>query len=208
MKKIFVVLLAFLFTAGLPACPELPPDWPWKGVAMTSLSAKPSDVALVKERLNLNSVRITLDVRLYADRMGLSPEAAFDENIQWASSMLDACKSAGVTGIISMSQFPIDPSKGLTQESPEFWGSQAELAEVRAIAGRIAGYFKGRGAELGGYEFLNEPLVRTSSDARVPPQWPELMKDIIAEIRRQDPQRGIVVPPGGGGLPTGYKGLR
>jgi len=207
MKKTLAALIVFLLLAVVQACAELPPYWPWKGVAMTSLSAKPSDVALVKERLNLNSVRITLDVRLYADRMGLSPEAAFDENIQWASSMLDACKSAGVTGIISMSQFPIDPSKGLTQESPEFWGSQAELAEVRRIAGVIAGSFKGRGAELGGYEFLNEPLVRNGSEAIVPPQWPALMKDIVTGIRMHDPQRWIVVTPGAGGMPTGYKGF-
>ena len=205
MKKIFVVLLAFLFTAVVPAVAELPPYWPWKGVAMTSLSAKPSDVALVKERLDLNSVRITLDVRLYAERMGLSPEVALEDNIRWASSMLDACRGAGVTGIISMSQFPINPSKGLMQESPEFWNNQAELAEVVRIAGVLAGAFKGRGAELGGYEFLNEPLVRSAAGAAVPPQWPALMKDTIAEIRRHDTERWIVVTPGAGGMPIGYK---
>ncbi|HEY4706188.1 MAG TPA: cellulase family glycosylhydrolase [Thermodesulfobacteriota bacterium] len=205
MKKIFVVLLAFLFTAVVPALAELPPYWPWKGVAMTSLSAKPSDVALVKERLDLNSVRITLDVRLYAERMGLSPEVALEDNIRWASSMLDACRGAGVTGIISMSQFPINPSKGLMQESPEFWNNQAELAEVVRIAGVLAGAFKGRGAELGGYEFLNEPLVRSAAGAAVPPQWPALMKDTIAEIRRHDTERWIVVTPGAGGMPSGYK---
>lgn len=187
MKNIISVLFLAIFLVG-NAYAEAPSNWPWRGVALTSLDALPDDIALLKGRLRIRSVRISLDVRQYAQRNGLTPERAFTKNIEWADSMLDACRIAGVSGVLSINQFPIDPSKGFIQDSPDFWNNPSELSEVVRLVGLLAEHFNGRASELGAYEVLSEPLLRQGKKVSVPPQWPSLMRDIITEIRKFDPR--------------------
>ncbi len=209
------IILAVLFLVFSYGCSdvlaEAPPNWPWRGMTISFEGSRigegtgPDDIALLKKRLKINSARITLDVRTYSKRFNISPEAAWEKNIAWADRMLDACKAANVTAILSISQFPIDPALGYIQDSPEFWNNPAQLDEALRRVRLLAEHFKNRGEELGAYEVLNEPLLREGSSVKVPPQWPSMMNDIISGIRRSDNARWIVLTPGAGGLPSGYE---
>lgn len=212
MAKIILTVLFLIFSSGFSdVLAQAPPNWPWKGVTMSfegnskEKLTGPEDIALLKKRLNINSVRLSLDVRLYAKRYNVSPDAAWDKNLEWADSMLDACKAANITAILSISQFPIDPALGYIQDSPQFWNNPAQLDEALRRVRLLAEHFKGRGNELGAYEVLNEPLLREGSSVKVPPQWPAMMNDIVSNIRGIDAARWIVLTPGAGGLPSGYK---
>lgn len=190
--------------------PDAPPNWPWRGITISFEGSRinegtgPDDIALLKNRLNINSARITLDVRTYSSRFNTSPEVAWETNLAWADRMLDACKAANITAILSISQFPIDPALGYIQDSPEFWNDQAQLDEVLRRVSLLAEHFKDRGEELGAYEVLNEPLLREDGVVKVPLKWPSMMEEIISNIRQSDHARWIVLTPGPGGLPSGY----
>lgn len=211
MAKILLALLVFIFTHGLTvALADAPPNWPWRGMTISFEGSRigegtgPDDIALLKKRLKINSARITLDVRTYSKRFNISPEAAWEKNLAWADRMLDACKAANVTAILSISQFPIDPALGYIQDSPEFWNDPAQLDEALRRVRLLAEHFRNRGTELGAYEVLNEPVLREGRSVRVPPQWPAMMYDIVNSIRRSDSARWIVITPAVGGLPSGY----
>ncbi len=200
---VFILSLAGVACAGT----TIPPNWPWRGVTVSSSDSSPEDIQVLKSRLPYNSIRLTIDARFYAKIKGVTVEQAWAESIAWGDAMLDACKSAGVTAVLSISQFPLDPSLGLTQESPEFWNDPSNLDEVIYRVGLLAEHFSARGTELGGYEILNEPVINDGGHMSLPPQWSGLMKRIVHEIRLYDPGRWIVVTPGVGGMPEGYKGF-
>lgn len=184
---------------------DVPTNWPWRGVVLSSTNNIPEDISPLVHQLDVNSVRVTLKVRDFAKRQNLDPRTAWEKNLQWADSMLDACKKNGIVGIISLHQIPIDPTLNLTQDSPGFWNDPQQLSEAIRLAGLLANHFKDRGWELGAYELLSEPVLRDGKSMKIPPQWPQLMQMIIKEIRKYDSQRWIVVTPGPGGLPKGYK---
>jgi len=117
---------------------------------------------------------------------------------------LDACKKYGVIGILSVSQIPIDPASGLSQESRVFWEEPERLMEAINIARSLAQHFHERGNELGAYEILNEPVIRDGSKIEFPKAWPGLLREIVGEIRKYDAQRFIAVSLPAGGLPSGY----
>jgi endoglucanase len=149
-----------------------------------------------------------LDVRLVAQRFKLSPADAWVRDLKWADQILDECKKYGITGILSMVQIPVDPALGLTQESPEFWGNSERLKEAVEVAAMLAKHFKGRGAELGAYTILSEPVVRQGALVKRPDAWPALMMDIVKNIRKIDSKRFITISPGPGGLAAGYKDFK
>ena len=198
--------------AGEQGRPEttVPRRWPWRGVTITAASdAVPADVGMLVTLLgpHLNYVRLTLDGRAVAERNDLSPGAAWTTSLAWADAMLNACRDAGLIATVSLNQLVLDPSDDLTETSADFWQSGEQLDEVVRLAGELAAHFGGRGGELGGYEVLPKPFVLENNQARVPGPWPSLLRRIVAEIRKHDAARWIVVTPGPGGLVTGYRGF-
>ena len=132
----------------------------------------------------------------------LSPEQAWKATLDWTAAMLDRCKHYNLVGVISMSQFPIDPALGIKQTSPKFWNDSRLLEQVVHLSAELARRFKDRGPELGAYQIINEPLERNNG-ARRPEIWPQLVRQIVAAIRTYDPQRYICVAAGPGGMPGG-----
>ncbi len=182
---------------------DMPQGWPWRGIAVTSASSPDEKDIEYLSSIHVNSIELQLDTRLVAQRYSLPPDEALLRDMQWADRMLDACKKYGITGILSISQIPIDPKAGITQESTGFWDTEKRIEAVR-IAGILARHFRNRGAELGAYEILNEPVVWRGRNAAMPESWRELMKSAINEIRKHDPGRFIVVTPVLGGMPDQY----
>ena len=188
--------------------PELPPGWPWRGIVIDSMTSgnSPAFIRYLKNQ-GANAVELVLVLRQTAKIKKLSTAKVWDETIQWADWMLDACRDSGMVAMLSISQFPVDPTYNLTQVSPEFWATPAHLDEVVDIAERLASHFKDRGRELGAYEFLNEPLVRNNGKQSSPEAWPVLMRRLVEAVRKHDPGRHIVVTPGYGGEASYYKKL-
>lgn len=185
-----------------------PGNWQWRGITVSSLDTHPDSVSLLKDRLGINSIKLFMDVRSYAIRNHLTPQEAWDQNLKWVSDMLEECKLQGVTAVVSSHEFPIDPSLGLTQDSPGFWQNQDLQNQVVDLVASLVSNLKDRGDELGAYEILSEPLVRDGDKVGVPQQWPSLLKRIVQEFRKQDPNRWIVATPGPGGLPQGYENYK
>lgn len=160
------------------------PVWPWNAVIFPSPSSKPSDMRrLLKDDFNINSIRLAVDLRENERKKRVQQEGLPDESIKWASSMLDSCKSSGVTCFFSLS-LPAVTSEDIIRP--------AELAYNVRVAGALARYFKDRGPEFAGYEF-NE-LVKSKGDKLAAPhEWPGLKQEIVAEIRKHDPERWIIL---------------
>lgn len=195
-------------TAQATNDPNLPPGWPWRGIVIDSMD-KGNSPAFVRHLKNqgANAVELVLVLRNAARFRQKSTSEVWDEAIQWADWMLDACRDSGMVAMLSVSQFPVDPAYNLTEASPEFWDTPSHLDDVVDLAERLALHFKGRGRELGAYEFLNEPLLRRNGTQSSPEAWPALMHRLIKAVRKHDPDRHIVVAPGYGGEASYYKSL-
>lgn len=204
-KRLFLMCL-FLFGISVFAFgSQKPPQWPWRGFVIASTTSDAGDVSKIKETVAANFLALQLKPRLRAIRDNVAPEQALIREIVWADKVLDACKNQGVTAIIVMYQFPMDPSLGIKQNMAAFWNKQEYLDEVVSTARHVAAHFADRGIELAGYQFLSEPLTRTGGKSKVPEQWPGLLERIINTLRTEDPDCWIAVSPGPGGEPTGYK---
>lgn len=181
----------------------LPPGWPWRGVTLES-SGTADDISKLAA-MNVNAIAIQLNVRQIAESKRLTPKEAWDDRLAWADQMVQACKKHGIVCNISMFQFPIDPALRLSQDSPEYWSDPNLQKQTVELVGRLAEHFKDIGDELGAYDILSEPLVRSpNSKQQTPKEWPALQDAIIRKIRQIDPNRYIVVTPGYGGMPSSF----
>lgn len=177
-----------------------PPNWPWRGIVFSGgTTAELADMAT----RGANAVSLALNVRTDAKMNHISVDAAWNKELAWADAMLDECKKDKMVGIVTLVGFPLDPSLGLTQESPGFWNNPQLLQGVVTRVGMLAQHFASRGAELGAYDILNEPLNRSTASG-IPAEWPALRVAIVKEIRKYDNTHYVVVTPGPGGLASAY----
>ena len=197
-----VIAMFLLLPGEVSAATATPHGWPWRGVVLEGV-ATPEDIKKLAGG-GANSVAILLSPRTWAIRQKLTPQQAWQYSLNYADTILDACRSYGMTGILSISQIPTDPASGLGQESREFWENPAKLQEANNIASSLAQHFHTRGKELAAYEILNEPLIREGSKVEKPKAWHGLVQTMVKEIRQFDPNRFIVVTLSMGGMPSGY----
>ncbi len=211
-----------------------PPDWPWRGVFMaganlpwngkprqgygTATTTSPADIDHFAQ-LGVNAIAIGLTPRQdinvshilaiqHPGRIAITEKEELRAELAHADSLLDECKKDGVVGIITLSQFPFDPTLGITQSSPSFWHDPAQLAETLRRIGQIARHFAARGNELGAYDFLTEPLETfPSGRPRTPAEWISFRAAIIKTIRKYDQRHYIVISGGFGGEPSAYRTL-
>lgn len=204
-----IILFSLIFCCSTSHAAEYPMGWPWHGITIDSTDGA-NDPSVVPKlaKMGVNSIEMILSVRTAAQYHNKTPTAAWNDALAWADAMLDACKVNGIVGIVTFVQIPTDPSLQLTQSSPELWSNPALLSEAVTKAGLLADHFKTRGTELGAYEILNEPIVRTSTSQYFPTNYPALMQQIITEIRSKDPKRWIVVTAGIGGEASQYQNFK
>jgi hypothetical protein len=186
---------------------KLPVGWPWRGIVIESFPNNEENTPASVRYLQLkgvNAIELVLSVRSTAKYEHKSLLQAWQESLQWADNMLDACRANHVVGIVSISQIPMDPGLNITQSSPEFWDVPNRLDEAVDVALQLADHFKDRGEELGAYEVLNEPLIRRQIRQESPAVWPILVERIVKAIRSKDPNRFVVVNAGFGGESSQY----
>lgn len=206
-------LVIGISSSSITASDTLPPNWPWRGVVVSSLAPPSAKDMRYLQQIGVNAISIHLMSRNAATRKKISGREAFKKDLKWLGTFLDECKERGITAIISIAQIPLDPEEGLTQTSPEFWDNPEHLKEAVYVAGEFARLFHSRGKEFGGYSILSEPLViranmKSGGSNEMPQAWPGLLKDIVKEIRRYDKTRFISVSLGRGGLPVGFAGFK
>lgn len=181
---------------------DFPSRWPLKGVVLEGRVTE-GDIKRLSEQ-GFNSVQIFLNIRRSAQKLGVSSSKALEDNLTYVDEVLDACKKFGLTSVISLSHFPIDPKFGLNQDSPEFWASDRHLQDVVDVADKISRRYASRGGELTAYEFLSEPLVRHAGKVSTPPQWQSLSLRLVRALRQNDPDRFVSITAGLGGSPSEY----
>ncbi len=206
---LFLLLGTILFNSCANAADKggLPHNWPWKGMVLVSHDSLPADIAVLKKTLGINCVSLQLKPRLRCKWDHVTPDTAWKRELAWAKSMLQACKKSDVVGVLVIYQFPFNPKLDFIQDSPKFWNDPKQLDDVIKKVEELAAYFKDSGQELGAYEILSEPLLREGRKVSVPRQWPGFRERIVTTLRKQDPQRWIMVAPGPGALPGGYKAM-
>lgn len=211
MKNLFSAItlmtfwLACFATEAMAA--DLPPNWPWRGVVVNSFETSKKDVGFLQDHLGINHLSLHVKTRLRAKRFKVNPEQAWNEELQWVDTMLDACQRRGITTTVVSSYFPIDPKYGLNQSSPQFWNSEKHISDLLKRVDQLAKHLKNRGNELSAIEILAEPSLRSGKRVKTPSNWPEVREQIIKTIRKHDPNRWVVIAPGPGGTFQGYNKL-
>jgi hypothetical protein len=207
-----------------------PLHWPWRGVFLgggnlpwdgapsqgNGRKISPGDIGHYAQ-MGVNAVGIGFTPRqdvnvsqiLSKQRkvdIRITPDQAIEQDLAEADALLDACKQNSIVGVITMSQFPVDPNLGFIQNSPRYWNDRAQLDETLRRIGQIARHFANRGDELGAYDFLTEPLlISPNSQSQTPPQWVGFREELIREIRKYDQRHYIVISGGFGGEPGAFK---
>lgn len=201
-----MLLFVLLCTAAAAATSApLPQNWPWHAVDISFPGGGATDILRYKSKLNINAVRLDLVPRWYAMQRGVSGEQAFNDALAWTDQMLDTCAMLGITAVIHMDHFPIDPTDLTDNSSSAFWSDAGQLEKIVSVAHQLASRFGQRGKELAAYHIISEPLLYQGGLALSPPQLPDLQQRIIKEIRAVDRNRWIVVSPGPGGQPQAYQ---
>lgn len=203
LSKSWLLVLLFCWQ-GLVDAEELPPGWPWHGVNIGFPEGGPAVIERYRSKLGIDAVRLHMKLQKYAMLKHVTAEEAWNEGMKWAMSMLDSCAANGVKAILNISDFPLDPTTGLSQKDARFWQDSANLDDVVSIAEKLAMTFRGRGTELVAYDLMSEPVIVDHGVGRSPKEWPELLRRIVAAIRKNDSKRWIVVAPGPWGGPDGY----
>lgn len=209
MKILFILIMFLSLSARSALATVLPLGWPWHGVSIQNTDPfDPADLEQMVKKLHINSIQIRLLPRLVAERQKVSPDVAWQQSLNWGSSMLDQCKRLGLVAQMTVEGgYPLDPTLQLMSDDKRFWSDAKRQDEAVDIALKLSAYFAKRGPELGAYQLMSEPVMNEGGKALSPPQWRELMNKIIVAIRHNDPNRWIAValPPGGG--PNLYKGF-
>ena len=206
-RLVFLILaLCYLFFGlSIAKAFESPAGWPWRGVNIDSIDFDARQLKEVIKKIAINSVQIRLRPRELSKISNISAKEAWTQSLTWAKDMLDECKKTGIVGIISVEGFPIDPAVGYDQTSPLFWYSSRDKQDVINLASDLAKHFSLRGPELVAYQFLSEPVMIVGGKNFLPPQWNTFIADLVAAIRKNDPERWIAVAAGPWGLPSSYK---
>jgi hypothetical protein len=205
LNKKWIVFVVLCNVSSWATAQGNPVNWPWHAVDISFPGGTAADIQRYKANLNINAVRLDLMPRWYALRQGMDGEHALNDALVWTDTMLDTCAALGITAIIHMDQFPLDPADLTDYTSPAFWSNSGELEKIVSVAHQLADRYKKRGKELAAYHFISEPLVYMGGVAMSPAQLPDLQQRIIAEIRGVDKNRWIVVSPGPGGQPQAYQ---
>lgn len=205
--SVMLMMLLSIFTSLNTFADEasIPDGWPWRGVSIAFPGSSTEDVERYKKNLDLNIVRLNVNVRQYAKSKNISKEQAWESAMLWTDSMLDACARLGIRATVEVNQFSLDPAHPERMNTPRYWDDENMLNELYWVAGRLAERYASRGAELAAYQVLSEPLILRNGRATSPPKWRHVLDRIIAEIRMFDKERWIVVSPGPGGGPHGYE---
>ncbi len=209
MRKMISCFLVIFSTLSMGA--DLPKNWPWKGGNLNFSAPSDSHPLRVNfwAKKGVNAIQIKLTPRRMAKRMGWSGEKAWQQSLLWADRVLDYCKKSGIVGIITFVQVPIEPELGLNQQSLEFWESPVLKEKALARIGKTVQHFAGRGDELAAYEFINEPLVKpTTGKPYTPKDWLSYQEKIVAEVRKYDKDRYVVVNAGYGGETSAYRNFK
>lgn len=204
--------IMFLLLCSIPAWAvaagqgtRYPVNWPWHAVDISFPGGSAADIQRYKANLNINAVRLDLVPRWYAMRQGIDGEHAFNEALVWTDQMLDTCAALGITAVIHMDHFPMDPADLTDNTSAAFWNDPGQLEKIVSVAHQLASRYQKRGRELAAYHIVSEPLLYAGGIATAPPQLADLQQRIVAEIRAVDKNRWIVVSPGPGGQPQAYQ---
>jgi hypothetical protein len=177
--------------------------WPWHGISLGFPEATPKDIVRYKNSLGINMVRLQIKARQYANANHLSGDIALQKGVEWADAMLDECKRLGITAVVNVSQFPLDPALA-DQTTSDFWASESGKNDVVAVAAQLSAHFNRRGSEFAAYDIMSEPVLVAGTESKSPPAWKSVLEQIVSVVGKNDNQRWVVVSPAPWGGPEGY----
>ena len=184
---------------------NLPPLWPWRGIAITSAHAGSDHINFKHlKSVHANHVSLAYMPGAHARNYKLDLQKTIKDDIQWLHQMLDSCEKYEMTAMITYQEFPHDVNAGFNQSTSRFWQDPQMLDSAMNTIIRIVKEFQDRGPELSAFEFFCEPVMKDMRSVR-PPTWRSFAQRIINEVRKIDKKRYLVMNTGPWGHPWGYK---
>jgi len=174
---------------------------PYRGFNVTNLDpATLNDAAKV---WHANIVRYA--IRIYFDsRVCHCSEAeAWDKVLRDLPAGLDAAKKLNMVVVLDMTQIPTVHHPQSREERSAFWDDDNNLKALTLAWTQLATICANRNQVIW-FDLLNEPLNWNDMPG-YPRKWPVWAQSLIDRIRQIDQYHQIVIEPGPGGKPSGFK---
>lgn len=238
---VMVLTLGVHLGRSLAAGTPTPPNWPWRGVVMQQkthnpaspeyTASTPADIELYHQYLGINSVHLYLSLAKYCawkygDNDPSNCDAAQtwtdlvagDQNHEsWLDTMLDECRTLGITAIVTLNSVPLVDNSGYYDiHTQDFWENTDghSLDQLYSVVSNLAAHIHAYNENYAGkpvlyaYDIIGEPTeIPPGGTAEQPEGWPGIQEQIVQTIRAADtvnPPAWAVVKPGPYGGRQGY----
>lgn len=168
-----------------------------QGVTIMSGSGSKADVAYLKQ-CNVQNLRIMIKPLDRAKKFSITPETAFNMELNWALRIVDECNAQGIKPVVAFNDLSFD---SITDEMPMFWADTNYLNKTYSYIDQIGAKFANK---VYIYEFLSEPAIKFADTVISPPRLEEFYRNALAIIRKRDNKGLFMLTPGPYGLPTTY----
>lgn len=203
-----ILLLSTLFTSTAAAQPE---GWPWRGLTYSTERLQSEGLDILGDvKAFGNMARIHVNLRNQKKTSGKTAKAIMVENLDLIDRALIKAKELGITTVISISFFPIDGTDECDDKfNPGYWENSKCIRGIYDTVEAVTRRYRGFGSELGAYQFMAEPSERKAGRGfKRPANWFKIMRKIISIRDKNDPNRYLLVTPGPGGSPKGYRNFK
>ncbi len=183
-----------------------PPGWPWRGITIVSHTDRERVTKEAIENLKeegVNLIRLRLSVRKFAEAKNISVDESIKNTFDWSDKVIKWCSQSGLYVLISVSDFPIDPTTRFNQTDSEFWNSRDELNKALKHIDKVVEHFNSF-ENVVAFEFIAEPVEVIKGKSLIPKNWNQFYSEILKTVRKRS-NKYLIYTPGPWGLPMGYR---
>jgi hypothetical protein len=178
---------------------------PYRGFTVHELDfAQLNDAAT---EWHANIVRFMLRPQFHAEReCHCSNMQAWEKMLKDLPAELDEAKKLHIAVVLALFEVPTEhfPEGAYDRAGHEaFWDDDNSLKVMTQVWTEVAKVCANRNQVIW-YDLLNEPLDRRDYPG-YPRKWPAWAQSLIDSIRQIDSRHQIVIEPGPGGMPSGFK---
>jgi hypothetical protein len=178
----------------------------WRGVGAPLELLGPRDIQVLAAEWNVNLLRLMIGNSgsrgLFATLFSTnsSDSVALPADLARLDEVLDECAAVGIAVIIDLHQTAGYVYLAGNPQDSSLWGSQALQDRLVQFWEMIAQHCANRGAEIYGYDLLNEPHDENGT-------WNALANRLTLAIRARDTTHAIIVESSDYASPKAFSGL-
>lgn len=204
--KIAKITLFWMITVVSPLFADYPSNWPWRGVNIpVDILDREKDIVQELSTVNINAVRIHVNYKKLMKLYRLNDREAIELSVKMIEKLLMQLAEKNMTAILGIENLPQVELNCKSKLEPVFWKTSRCIEKIYGVAELLTSHFKNKGDELSAYQFISEPVVTINEQAKRPENWVEIQNKLLEIIKKNDPNRFLVITPGPWGMPQGYK---